>query len=67
MCKNIERNQTKSFKCNFMYEKKKAENIFVEFRHGNEELNKPMKGVKDSGINKNVLGGFINMHMVNVR
>jgi hypothetical protein len=29
-------------------------NILFELRHGNEELNKPMRGVKDNGINIDV-------------
>jgi hypothetical protein len=39
--------------------KTRIKNILVEFRHGSEELNKPMRGIKDNGINKNLLKGFI--------
>jgi hypothetical protein len=38
-----------------------VKNILVEFRHSNEELNKPMRGVKDSGINRDVLRRLIIM------
>jgi hypothetical protein len=41
-----------------MYKKEKVKNIHVEFCHGNEELNKPMRGVKDNGINRDVPKGF---------
>ncbi len=50
--------RTKSFKSSLMYKKEKVKNIHVEFRHGNEELNKPMRGVKDNGINRDVPKGF---------
>jgi hypothetical protein len=35
--------------------------MFVESHHGNEELNKPMKGIKENGIHRNVLGRLIIM------
>jgi hypothetical protein len=47
--------------------KRRVKYIFVEFRHGNDKFIKPMRGIKDNEINKNVLGGFIIMHMDNIR
>ncbi len=42
-------------------------NIFVELCHGSEEVNKPMRSVKENEINRDVLGGFIIVQTVNVK
>jgi hypothetical protein len=34
--------------------KKRFKNILVELHHGNEKFNKPMRGVKDNLINRDV-------------
>jgi hypothetical protein len=47
--------------------KRRVKSILVEFCHGSGEFNKPMRGIKDNGINRNVLGRFIIEQMVNVR
>jgi hypothetical protein len=39
--------------------KRRVKNILVEFHHDSEEFNKPTRGIKDTGINKNVLGRLI--------
>jgi hypothetical protein len=43
-----------------------VKNILVEFRHGNEEFNKPMRGIKDNGIKKDVPRGLIIMKKIDV-
>ncbi len=54
--------KTKSFKSNFdVGNKRRVKNILVEFHHGSEELNKPMKGIKENGIHRDVPGGFLIM------
>jgi hypothetical protein len=66
-CKDIKSNDNKIIYIQLHARKKrKFKNILVEFCHGSEKLNKPMKGVKDNVINKDVLGGLIIMQMVNI-
>jgi len=57
---NIKKNEKKSFKFNFDEgNKRKVKNIFVKFCHNSEELNKPMRGIKDNGIHEDVLKRLI--------
>jgi hypothetical protein len=68
-CKNSKRNIENKILEIYLNEgnKKMVKNILVEFHHGSEEFNKPMRGIKDNGINKDVLGGLIIMKTVDVK
>jgi hypothetical protein len=46
--------RTKSFESNLMSKTRKRLNS-IEFYHGSEEFNKPMRSIKDNGINQDVL------------
>jgi hypothetical protein len=44
-----------------------VKNILVKFHRGSEEFNKPMKGIKDNGINRDVIGRLIILQTINIR
>jgi hypothetical protein len=52
----------KSFKsCFDVGNKIRVQNILAKFHHGREEFNRPMRGIKDNGIHRDVPGGLIIM------